>query len=406
LGLKIFFFRDMLNILIRKGESKMGRKKGSTTKEPTPPLVKKLYKIGHLTKLLGITPRTIRYYDQFGLLPHVKRSAGNVRLFDEEDFEIIKKIRNLQTESYYPLDVIKEILFGKREINNKSDKIVVTDSSAGFLAKEAKDLNIKIIPLSIKIDQTSYKITDKFNLKTLWDRYEETDISPLPQAPDEKVFEQTYLDLHAKGYKEIYSLHLSSALSDVYLNATKAAHKVAHKIKVKVVDAQTLGAGLRLLVEVVNKAITKNNSSEEIDLLIAKNVPLLYSIMTVASLKYLVASKNKADKLDTSRLNLLEKLVQFKPVLLVKNGDFEILECCKERKKALELMTNLINTEIISKGGYIKKAFIYYDYLYTEAKELANNINTLYKDIDVVLQTGNPVVSAYIGTSSIGISFL
>ena len=42
---------------------------------------KKLYKIGHLTSLLGVTPRTIRYYDQFGLLPHVKRSEGKCTSF-------------------------------------------------------------------------------------------------------------------------------------------------------------------------------------------------------------------------------------------------------------------------------------------------------------------------------------
>ena len=53
---------------------------------------RKLFKIGHLTDQLGVTSRTIRYYDQMGLLPQVKRSDGNVRLFDDKDFEIIKEI--------------------------------------------------------------------------------------------------------------------------------------------------------------------------------------------------------------------------------------------------------------------------------------------------------------------------
>src|SRR3989338_3899739 len=74
---------------------------------------RKLYKIGHLTRLLGVTSRTIRYYDQFGLLPHVKRSNGNVRLFDDEDVSIIQKIRKLQKDHYLPLDVIRIRLFGE-----------------------------------------------------------------------------------------------------------------------------------------------------------------------------------------------------------------------------------------------------------------------------------------------------
>ena len=75
---------------------------------------RKLYKIGHLTKLLGITHRTIRYYDQMGLLPHVKRSHGNVRLFDEEDYEILKKIKKLQKDEFLPLEEIKRRLFGSK----------------------------------------------------------------------------------------------------------------------------------------------------------------------------------------------------------------------------------------------------------------------------------------------------
>ena len=71
---------------------------------------RKLYKIGHLTKLLGVTSRTIRYYDQFGILPHVKRSDGNVRLFDDEDLEVIKKIRHYQKVDFLPLEIIKKRL--------------------------------------------------------------------------------------------------------------------------------------------------------------------------------------------------------------------------------------------------------------------------------------------------------
>ena len=61
-------------------------------------MTKKLYKIGHLTKKLGITTRTVRYYDQMGLLPDVKRSEGGIRLFDDEDLGIISTIKKLQLE--------------------------------------------------------------------------------------------------------------------------------------------------------------------------------------------------------------------------------------------------------------------------------------------------------------------
>ena len=50
------------------------------------------FKMGYVIEKLNITPRTIRYYDQLGLLPTIKRSDGQTRLFDKEDIKILKMI--------------------------------------------------------------------------------------------------------------------------------------------------------------------------------------------------------------------------------------------------------------------------------------------------------------------------
>ena len=93
---------------------------------------RKLYKIGYITELLGISPRTIRYYDQVGLLPHVKRSEGGVRLFDEEDVIVLQKIKKMQQQEYLPLDVIKDRLFGQKNSSKMNTKMIVTDTTASL----------------------------------------------------------------------------------------------------------------------------------------------------------------------------------------------------------------------------------------------------------------------------------
>ena len=70
-----------------------------------------LYKIGDLTKKLKITPRTIRYYDQLGLLPNIKRSDGDTRIFDNIDIALIEKTRYYQKTNFLPLFEIKSKLF-------------------------------------------------------------------------------------------------------------------------------------------------------------------------------------------------------------------------------------------------------------------------------------------------------
>ena len=46
------------------------------------------YSIREVAKMMGVTPSTLRYYDQEGLLPNIKRKNG-VRVFEKEDFSKI-----------------------------------------------------------------------------------------------------------------------------------------------------------------------------------------------------------------------------------------------------------------------------------------------------------------------------
>ena len=43
------------------------------------------FRIGELARRVGATPRTVRYYEELGLLPARGRPAGAHRLYDAED---------------------------------------------------------------------------------------------------------------------------------------------------------------------------------------------------------------------------------------------------------------------------------------------------------------------------------
>jgi len=57
---------------------------------------KKYYLIGELAKKLNITPRTIRYYEEIGLLKEAERKDGVQRIYDEEDYLRLKFIQKLK----------------------------------------------------------------------------------------------------------------------------------------------------------------------------------------------------------------------------------------------------------------------------------------------------------------------
>ena len=44
-------------------------------------------RIGELAAHFGLNPKTIRYYEEIGLLPRADRSDSGYRLYDERDVE-------------------------------------------------------------------------------------------------------------------------------------------------------------------------------------------------------------------------------------------------------------------------------------------------------------------------------
>jgi len=54
------------------------------------------YQIGKLANLLNLSPRTIRYYEEIGLLNSIKRAEGGKRIYTDKDFQRLKFITRLK----------------------------------------------------------------------------------------------------------------------------------------------------------------------------------------------------------------------------------------------------------------------------------------------------------------------
>lgn len=64
------------------------------------------YTIKDVAKMMGVSPSTLRYYDQEGLLPDIKRKNG-IRIFEEKDFNWLRLLNCLKNTNM-PIKKIKE----------------------------------------------------------------------------------------------------------------------------------------------------------------------------------------------------------------------------------------------------------------------------------------------------------
>jgi MerR family transcriptional regulator, repressor of the yfmOP operon len=66
--------------------------------------------IGEVAERVGVTTRTLRYYEEFGLVTPSVRSAGGSRRYTEADVARVVRIRELQAVMGFNLEEIRELL--------------------------------------------------------------------------------------------------------------------------------------------------------------------------------------------------------------------------------------------------------------------------------------------------------
>ena len=75
----------------------------------TPP-VAPLLRIQEVAADVGLTARTIRYYEELGLLKPAARSEGSYRLYDADDLERLRFIKGLRDDAGFSLTEIGQLL--------------------------------------------------------------------------------------------------------------------------------------------------------------------------------------------------------------------------------------------------------------------------------------------------------
>ena len=69
-----------------------------------------LWRIGEVAKLTGVTTRTLRYWEELGLLRPASRTDGGERLYTPADLRRVTRIRDLQELLGFSLEEVKAVL--------------------------------------------------------------------------------------------------------------------------------------------------------------------------------------------------------------------------------------------------------------------------------------------------------
>ena len=76
--------------------------------------IRKLYRIGEVMEYSDMSRQTIHNYTQLDLIRAAKRTKAGHRLYDEEVFSYLTKIRKLKTKGYTLLEIKRLLKQGRR----------------------------------------------------------------------------------------------------------------------------------------------------------------------------------------------------------------------------------------------------------------------------------------------------
>ena len=97
----------------------------------------RLFTIEQVSAQTGLTKRTLRYYEEVGLLPPTDRTEGNYRRYTEADIKRLDKIKKLRDLLGFSLADIREIM----EAEDERGQIKVAYKNATEAAAKIEQLD-------------------------------------------------------------------------------------------------------------------------------------------------------------------------------------------------------------------------------------------------------------------------
>ena len=281
--------------------------------------------------------------------------------------------------------------------------IVITDSNSGISQEEAKELNIKLVPMPVLIDGEEY-FEDVSISQTEF--YEKLKNNAQVSTSQPNLFGITELWTEIlKEYDEIVYIPMSSALSASCENTTVASNDFAGKVfvvnnkRISVTQKQSVYDA----IELAKQGKTAKEIKEYLE-----NTSLDASIyIMLTTLKYL----KKGGRI-TPAAALIGDLIGIKPILQIQGGKLDkfaqVISYNQGKKKMIEQLKKDIETRLVEYKDLGKlKVFVAYTNCLDKANQFKEEINKAFSglNLEVSLIDALPLsIACHIGDGAIAIA--
>jgi DNA-binding transcriptional MerR regulator len=128
----------------------------------------RLLRINEVAAETGLTTRTIRYYEEVGLLEPAARSDGDYRLYDASDLDRLQFIRSLRDDAGFSLSQIRQLLEDEvarernrerlRHTTDPAERRQYLGEAEARVLRQVALLDAKAARLAVMIDEANARL--------------------------------------------------------------------------------------------------------------------------------------------------------------------------------------------------------------------------------------------------------
>jgi len=272
---------------------------------------------------------------------------------------------------------------------------IVTDTLSDISFETANELGISIVPLNLHFGTELYR--DKVDITTgqFCQKLVASDVVPTSSAPPPGVFVELYTEL-AKETDEILAIMVSSKLSAICESAIQGKEIIETKCKIEVIDSRQIIGGQMLLVLMAANAAREGANLQEISDMVKKAIPRIHVRMAFDTLEYL----RRGGRIGKASA-FLGGLLQFNPVLGLKDGEIVPIARPRGRTKALDFLVNWVD-QIPKIEGLVAEHISTPD----ELNIMVDRLGKAFPCERILMAEASPVIAVHAGPHVVALSVL
>ena len=273
---------------------------------------------------------------------------------------------------------------------------IITDSLCDLTMDYAKELNIDILPLTVRFGENDYKCGIDLTNEAFYDKLTNDSNNPTTAAVNPYEFEEIFQKYIDAG-DEIVAIIFSKYMSATFQSASIAAENVKSD-HLHLIDCENGAMGQTLLIQTAVSMRDEGKSATEIADTIRNLLPKTMTYIVVDSLEYL----KRGGRISKSAA-LIGGLMKLHPVLQVVADGAKPVDKVKGKKSANAWLINKLQ-EAPADTEY--KLVIGHSNAPERAESLKEQLREAGVTNEIFITCIGPVVGTHIGPNCLGIGYI